>query len=75
MFSYGSGLASSMFSLRVAGSVAPLIAALNLPERLAARTAVDPADFEKVYNMTRAQSGCVAMPIMNFFDPPRPSTR
>ena len=48
LFSYGSGLASSMFSLRVAGSVQPLTDKLNLKERLNSRRAVDPADFDKI---------------------------
>ena len=48
MFSYGSGLASSMFSLRVAGPIGRIVSALNLNERLDSRTAVEPAEFEKV---------------------------
>jgi hydroxymethylglutaryl-CoA synthase len=48
MFSYGSGLAATMFSLRVAQSTQQLAEKLNLVQRLDSRTAVAPADFEKV---------------------------
>ncbi|KAI9556302.1 hypothetical protein GHT06_018876 [Daphnia sinensis] len=52
MFSYGSGLASSMFSLQVskdAGRVEPLLASLrDIPSRLEARTALPPAEFTAI---------------------------
>jgi len=47
MFSYGSGLASSLFSLRVAGDVSGIAKSLDFVDRLDARHAVDPAEFEK----------------------------
>ncbi|KAI9223677.1 hydroxymethylglutaryl-CoA synthase [Blastocladiella britannica] len=46
MFSYGSGLASSMFSFRVAGPVAPIASTVQLLDRLAARTVLSPVVFE-----------------------------
>jgi len=51
MFSYGSGLASSMFSLRVpedaaaAKALASIAAKADIPARLEARVSVDPAKF------------------------------
>lgn len=52
MFSYGSSLASSMFSLQVskdAGGVEPLLASLgDIPSRLEARTALPPAEFTTI---------------------------
>ncbi|KNE69271.1 hydroxymethylglutaryl-CoA synthase [Allomyces macrogynus ATCC 38327] len=47
MFSYGSGLASSMFSLRVSGSVEYITKSVDLRNRLAQRTIQSPAVFEK----------------------------
>ncbi|KEQ75119.1 hydroxymethylglutaryl-CoA synthase [Aureobasidium namibiae CBS 147.97] len=46
MFSYGSGLASSLFSFRVVGETKHIRQALDLEARLAARTRCTPADFE-----------------------------
>lgn len=54
MFSYGSGLASSLFSLRVVGSIKAIAEHLNVRQRLAQRTAVAPADFTRVLD-TREQ--------------------
>lgn len=48
MFSYGSGLASSMFSLKVVGDTSKIAAVLNLTARLEERTVVSPEIFEKV---------------------------
>lgn len=48
MFSYGSGLASTLFSLKVVGDTFEMRSALNLSERLEARVIVDPSSFEKV---------------------------
>lgn len=48
VFSYGSGLASSLFSLRVNGSTDVIQKALNLQERLAARRAVAPEVYDEV---------------------------
>ena len=54
MFSYGSGLASSMYSIRVADS--PLLVKmnqcmLNIPNALAARKTIPPAEFEKTMKL------------------------
>lgn len=48
LFSYGSGLAASMFSLRVVGNVDHIKKILNVRERLESRKAVEPAVFEKI---------------------------
>ncbi|KAJ3332317.1 hypothetical protein HDU93_009156 [Gonapodya sp. JEL0774] len=46
LFSYGSGLASSMFSLRFASAPTAMHTALQVRARLASRTVVPPADFD-----------------------------
>ncbi|KAH6577552.1 hypothetical protein BASA60_003958 [Batrachochytrium salamandrivorans] len=51
LFSYGSGLASSFFSVTVRGSTESMAKHLNLAARLAARTVVDPSDFDKVMQL------------------------
>ena len=58
LFSYGSGLASTMFSLRVSNDSSPksplaTVAAgcTDLLARLKARTTVPPADFEKTMKL------------------------
>jgi len=48
LFSYGSGLAATMFSIRVKGSVKKIAQHLNLKDRLASRKVVDPAEFTRV---------------------------
>lgn len=45
-FSYGSGLASSMFSLKVVGDVSEMAKKLDLHNRLDARRVVPPSDFD-----------------------------
>lgn len=54
MFSYGSGLASCMYSLRISPS--PLLNKMvenliNLPKTLAARRTIPPADFERTMKL------------------------
>ncbi|KAI8919123.1 hydroxymethylglutaryl-coenzyme A synthase C terminal-domain-containing protein [Powellomyces hirtus] len=51
MFSYGSGLAASFFSLTVCGSTAKIAAALNLTARLAQRTEITPARYDEIMNL------------------------
>ncbi|KAK2179655.1 hypothetical protein NP493_478g03006 [Ridgeia piscesae] len=58
LFSYGSGLASSMFSLRVSENTSPgsdldkLVSSLgDLKARLESRLRVDPSDFEKIMKL------------------------
>lgn len=48
MFSYGSGLASSIFSLRVTDNLTRIREAVNLKERLDARLIASPSDYEHV---------------------------
>ena len=48
MFSYGSGLASSMFTLQVRSNLADMRKKLNLQERLASRVKVDPNVYETI---------------------------
>ena len=48
IFSYGSGLASSFFSMKVVGDVSTMVKALNLQERLEARRAVPPETYDEV---------------------------
>jgi hydroxymethylglutaryl-CoA synthase len=46
LFSYGSGLAASFCSFRVVGDVSEIHKVLDLPNRLAARTAVPPETYD-----------------------------
>ena len=47
-FSYGSGLASSLFSAKVVGDVSGMVEKLNLHERLNARRTVAPEVYDEV---------------------------
>ena len=51
MFSYGSGLASTMFSIRVSASVDHIANALNLRQRLDERIEVEPVLFEQTMKL------------------------
>lgn len=51
MFSYGSGLASSMFSFRVQGSVQEIVQKLDVKNRLAARRVVEPEIYDEVSSL------------------------
>ena len=48
VFSYGSGLASSMFSLKVVGDVSEMQKQLNLKDRLEKRNIVDPKVYDEM---------------------------
>jgi len=48
VFSYGSGLASSLFSLKVSGPTDVFQEKLNLKERLAARRTLAPEVYDEV---------------------------
>ena len=48
LFSYGSGLASSMFSIRVVSSVKEFVDKMNVIPRLESRLKVQPEEFEAV---------------------------
>ena len=47
VFSYGSGLASSFFSIRVCGSLERFARNLDLRRRLVCRRAIAPSDFSR----------------------------
>ncbi|KAL5118059.1 3-hydroxy-3-methylglutaryl coenzyme A synthase [Pleosporales sp. CAS-2024a] len=51
LFSYGSGLASSMFSFRVNGSVENMAKQLDIPNRLEARRVVAPQVYDDMCNL------------------------
>ncbi|RQM06117.1 hypothetical protein DH86_00003374 [Scytalidium sp. 3C] len=53
VFSYGSGLASSMFSLKVTGSTTAIKEILNLEERLAARRVVPPQTYDDMCELRK----------------------
>ena len=48
VFSYGSGLAASFFSIKVAGDVAPMADAMKIEESLQSRIGVSPEQYEQV---------------------------
>ncbi|KAK2798166.1 hypothetical protein FQN51_007852 [Onygenales sp. PD_10] len=48
IFSYGSGLASSMFSLKVVGDISNMVEKLDLKKRLAARRTVAPEVYDQM---------------------------
>lgn len=48
IFSYGSGLASSFFSMKVVGDISPMVKQLNLHERLGARRTLPPETYDEV---------------------------
>ncbi|PGH18068.1 hydroxymethylglutaryl-CoA synthase [Helicocarpus griseus UAMH5409] len=48
VFSYGSGLASSMFSLKVVGDVSSIVEKIDLKKRLAARRVVAPEVYDQM---------------------------
>jgi hydroxymethylglutaryl-CoA synthase len=52
IFSYGSGLASSMFSLKVRGSTTELAAKLDIKKRLESRRVVEPQVYDDVSILT-----------------------
>ncbi|KAI7199304.1 Hydroxymethylglutaryl-CoA, partial [Hortaea werneckii] len=51
MFSYGSGLASSMFSLRIRGSTEEMQSKIDLHNRLEARRTVAPEVYDEMCNL------------------------
>ena len=55
VFSYGSGLASSMFSIRVSGDVSGIVEKVDLQNRLEARRTVAPEVYDEVSH--RGQGG------------------
>lgn len=53
IFSYGSGLASSFFSLRVVGDVCEMAQKVDLHKRLEARRVVEPKVYDEVFRLSR----------------------
>ena len=53
MFSYGSGLASTMFSLRVVGNTENIRAWLDLEKRLSERRVVSPTTYDEVSSISK----------------------
>ncbi len=53
LFSYGSGLAASFFSLRVKGNTKQIAEKLDIPNRLAARRQVPPETYDAVSGINR----------------------
>jgi len=51
LFSYGSGLAASMFSFKIKKSTAEIAKTLNINERLESRNEFKPEDFEKTMSL------------------------
>ncbi|KAL8652507.1 MAG: hypothetical protein Q9210_002643 [Variospora velana] len=51
IFSYGSGLASSLFSLTVVGDISSMVEKLDLHKRLEARRVVDPKVYDEMCNL------------------------
>ncbi|KAI9229192.1 MAG: hydroxymethylglutaryl-coenzyme A synthase C terminal-domain-containing protein [Piptocephalis tieghemiana] len=51
LFSYGSGLAATMFSIRVTGNTDPIRKALDLSHRLDSRVISDPSHFDEVMRL------------------------
>ena len=57
MFSYGSGLASTFFSVRITSSVANIANNLNLQSRLQSRVQLPPAKFEEIMSLREGTYG------------------
>jgi hydroxymethylglutaryl-CoA synthase len=57
MFSYGSGLASSLFSFRITSSIASIAKNLNLHSRLQSRLQQSPTKFEEVMRIREETHG------------------
>ncbi|KAL2266233.1 hypothetical protein VTJ83DRAFT_5585 [Remersonia thermophila] len=53
LFSYGSGLAASFFSLRVKGSTEKIAQVLDIPNRLAARRQVPPETYDAMCDLRK----------------------
>ncbi|KAL8812023.1 MAG: hypothetical protein Q9200_001355 [Gallowayella weberi] len=51
IFSYGSGLASSLFSVKVVGDVSEMVSKLDLHKRLEARRVVEPKVYDEMCNL------------------------
>lgn len=74
MFSYGSGLASSLFSLRVVSSVKHIADHLNVRHRLSQRSAVDPEEFTRLLDLREKRYGKCGCPAEDPIDSLFPGT-
>jgi hydroxymethylglutaryl-CoA synthase len=74
IFSYGSGLASSMFSCKVVGDVSSIVKKLDLHNRLNARRVVPPQDYDAV-SSTLSLTREISVGLMCTSDVSSPRTR
>ena len=58
VFSYGSGLASSLLSLKVVGDVSEMVEKVDLQRRLEARRTVEPKVYDEVCKLSSYKGGC-----------------
>ncbi|KAI8895883.1 hydroxymethylglutaryl-CoA synthase [Globomyces pollinis-pini] len=58
LFSYGSGLASSMFSITVRGDTSEIKSKLNVQERLNSRTCIEPSAYDEVMLLREKTHNC-----------------
>lgn len=58
MFSYGSGLASSMFSLTIKSAPTEMREVLNVSERLEARTCITPEAYDAIMHLREKAHNC-----------------
>ncbi|KAJ2999353.1 hypothetical protein HDV02_003134 [Globomyces sp. JEL0801] len=58
LFSYGSGLASSMFSITVRGDTSEIKSKLNVQERLNNRTCIEPSAYDEVMLLREKTHNC-----------------
>jgi hydroxymethylglutaryl-CoA synthase len=58
VFSYGSGLASSLLSLKVVGDVSEMVEKVDLHRRLEARKTVEPKVYDEVCELSSYDGGC-----------------
>ncbi|RDL40130.1 Uncharacterized protein BP5553_00109 [Venustampulla echinocandica] len=57
MFSYGSGLASTLFTLQVVGDVSGIIEKINIVKRMEARHVANPQEYEEACKLREAAYG------------------
>ncbi|GJD08074.1 Hydroxymethylglutaryl-CoA synthase A [Galdieria sulphuraria] len=74
LFSYGSGLASSMFSLKVIQSVQPIAQKLDMRTRLSSRIWMNPEDFTKTLQLREQRYGQMDYSPSNSIDSLLPGT-
>lgn len=67
MFSYGSGLASSLFTLKFGHDYSKISRLLNLSARMAARIKISPTEYDQIMALREKAFGFVpSSPIVNF---------